>query len=115
MTAYRNDPQVAEWVAAQPERARWTPPATEWGLGEELQAAILDRLGELITAVVNVSGRVRKPVKPPARFARPVTAIEKAKARAGARIEQELDSLILAAHDTYAAEHGKEAPDAGRR
>lgn len=102
-------------MAAQPDRARWSPPPQEWDLGTELQAAIFDRLGELVTAVVNTSGRVRKPVHPPARFARPVTAIEKAKARAEARIELELDSLIRAAHDTYAAEHGKEASDAGTR
>jgi len=115
VSAYRDDPEVAEWVAAQPERARWSPPPQEWDLGTELQAAIFDRIGQLITAVVNTSGRVAKPVPAPPRFSRPVTAIEKAKARAEARIELELDSLIRAAHETYAAEHGKEGRDAHSR
>lgn len=112
VSAQRNDPQVAEWLAAQPERARWVPPPTEWTLGHELLAGIFDRLGEQTAVTANVSGRMRQPAQSPDRFPRPVTAIEKAKARAEARIERELADLITAAHASYAAEHGKEVQDA---
>lgn len=108
MSAQRNDPQVAEWIAAQPERARWSPPATEWSLGHELLAGILDAIGDQTAVTANVSGRLKKHAQPPSRFPRPVTAIEKAKARAEARIERELADLITAAHKAYAAEHQQE-------
>lgn len=112
MSAQRNDPEVAEWLAAQPERARWVPPPTEWSLAHELLAGILDRLGEQTAVTANVSGRLKRPAHSPDRFPRPVTAIEKAKARAEVRIERELADLITAAHASYAAEHGKGVPDA---
>lgn len=107
VAARRNDPEYAEWVASLPDEAKqsWAPSSSEWDLLCELTAAVYDRLGELITLTANVNrAKDASAQKPPPRFPRPVTEIDRARARAEARIEDELDNLIAAAHATWSAE-----------
>lgn len=107
--AIRDDPEVAERVASQPESpGRWRPDDADWDLGRELAAGIRDAIRDLTVLLHNVNAPKGKQVKAAERFPRPVTEIDRAKARAEARIERELDALIVAAHATYAAEHGGE-------
>ena len=107
VAAKRNDPEYAERVAAatsgEGRPLAWSPSPSEWNLLCELTAGVFDRLGDLITLTQNVHrGKDAAAQKPPDRFPRPVTEIERAKARAEAAIESELDELIAVAHRTYA-------------
>ena len=87
--AKRNDPEVALATAhALREarhgegRSRYRPPAVEWDTRAELDAAILDRLGEVVALLSDlpIAGNKRKG-KPPKRTPRPETAIERAERR----------------------------------
>lgn len=83
--AKRNDPEEALAVARvlrdhrATGKARYRPPAVEWDTTTELQAAVLDRLGEVVALLADmpIAGKKRK-AKPPKRTERPETAIERA-------------------------------------
>lgn len=104
----RNDPEYAEWIASQPETPgkKWRPPATEWSTTEDLLAAAVDRLGVVATLLgdMPMAQGLKRHSKPPASYPRPSTAIEQARARRNAQVENDLDDLIDAAHATYEAE-----------
>lgn len=84
--AKRNDPETALATARALRdarhgegRSRYRPPAVEWDARAELDAAILDRLGEVVALLSDlpIAGKKRKG-KPPKRTPRPETAIERA-------------------------------------
>lgn len=83
--AKRDDPEEALAVARVLRdhramgRGGYRPPAAEWNTATELQAAVLDRLGEVVALLADmpIAGKKRK-AKPPKRTARPETAIERA-------------------------------------
>lgn len=107
--ARRNDPELAEWVARNPQAAaqQWRPPPEEFDLHAELLALIADRVADHITVTVNTTPGVTRKQQPAPRFPRPVTEIDKARARADRQEELALDALVKRAQATYAAEHGK--------
>lgn len=89
MLARREDPERALIVARARREARSTesadryrPPAVEWDTPTELSAAILDRLGDVMTLLQDlpIAGKKRK-AKPPKRTPRPETAVERAEQR----------------------------------
>jgi hypothetical protein len=84
--AKRDDPEMALEVARAMRNARasgkgqrYRPPAAEWNTTAELTAAVVDRLGEVVTLLQDlpIAGKKRK-AKPPKPVARPESAIERA-------------------------------------
>lgn len=89
-----NDPEAAAELAAQPEPSRtWTPPVTDWDLHATLQAEMLDRLGELIGAVLATipvekgKSRPKFKAKP---FPRPRTAVDRARELATREVQLDI-------------------------
>jgi hypothetical protein len=83
--AVRNDPENALAVASAQREARaagtggkWHPPAEEWDLRTELEARLLDRLGEVVSLLADLPVAVKKRHKPPKPFPRPYSAVEEA-------------------------------------
>lgn len=85
-------------------RDKWSPSLTEWSLLEELLAGAVDRIGDLIVAVVNTSGP-KQPMQPPPRFPRPVTEIDKARERADKKALTDFEGLIAQAQQRWDDEH----------
>jgi hypothetical protein len=89
VVAQQDDDELA-LVAARMRRdnaqsaapVRYRPPATAWGIGEELWAKIFDRLGEIeaLLSDLPIAGKKRK-AKPPKRYPRPETAVDRAELR----------------------------------
>ena len=86
VVAKKNDPDVALDVArrlregkAEGKPLTWKPSAAEWSLTLEMQAALIDRLGEAVALLADlpIAGKRRRS-KPPKRVPRPETGIEKA-------------------------------------
>lgn len=91
VTAQANDDESA-LVAARRRRdslgqgnpLRYRPPAVQWDTHAVIQAAMLDRLGEIealleaLPVATDKKGKPRKRNKPPKPFARPETAVERA-------------------------------------
>lgn len=97
--AKRNDPETALATARalrearrSEGRSRYRPPAVEWDARAELDAAILDRLGEVVALLSDlpIAGNKRK-AKPPKRTPRPETAIERAERRLS---EEHVDEIV---------------------
>lgn len=89
--AQQNDPELAMTAARRRREAaksttggRWRPPAVDFDTAVEIQARILDRLGEVATLLeampvaTDKHGKPRKRSKPPKPFPRPETAVEQA-------------------------------------
>ncbi len=100
--ARKEDPEeirrVLEWNRQHPERATsGRPPAADWNLGTELQARILDRLGELLAVQAShplpKGTRAKKPPRP---FPRPATVQE--------RVELEFRAVNLASIEADVAQ-----------
>ncbi len=86
VTAKKEDPDVALEIAravreeiAAGRPSTWRPRAVDWSLYAELAEQILARLGEIeaLLADMPIAGRKRR-ARPPRRFPRPETAIERA-------------------------------------
>jgi hypothetical protein len=89
--AVRNDPdnalamaEVQREARAAGTEGRWQPPAEEWDLRTELDARLLDRLGEVVSLLADLPVAVKKRHKPPKPFPRPYSAIEEAEQRLAA-------------------------------
>jgi hypothetical protein len=94
--ALLNDPEFAEYVAAQPE-SDGPPPRPALSEYDPTRAAlddIFDRLGEVVAATYNAAGGKAKP--PPARL-RPVTEVDRARERLASRRHDDLVSEVRAA------------------
>lgn len=112
-TAQRNDPEIAERVAEEleiegAEGPKWAPRPEEWDLLHELLAANFDRVGDLIAAVINTTPGIQTKVKPPDRYPRPETEIDRARRRFIARTEDDLEDLIAQAHANWEAAQVRE-------
>jgi hypothetical protein len=98
-----SDPELAEFYASQPVPERSPRPAlSEWTPEVSVQTAILDRLGEVVAAVI--AGAGGKPPKVTA-SPRPRTAIEIGQAAARKARRQDLIAEVLEAQERYAATH----------
>lgn len=101
----RNDPDVAAMVAELlADDRKWSPAAADWSLHMELTAQLIDAAGVLATLLADLPTAVKKRSRPPRPVPRPITEVEKARRRAEARLESDLDALITAAHAEYEAE-----------
>ena len=83
--ATQNDPELAMEQARRQREARaagtggrWHPPAEEWDVRAELEARLLDRLGEAVALLGDMPTARKKRTKPPKPFARPRSAIDDA-------------------------------------
>jgi hypothetical protein len=97
-TAVRNDPDnaLAQAHAQREARAagtegKWRPPAEEWDIRAELDARLLDRLGEVVSLLADLPVAVKKRHKPPKSFPRPYSAIEEAEQQLAA---EHIDEII---------------------
>lgn len=100
----RNDPELAEQLADAPDTPvkEWRPRPAEWSLDAELMASQFDRLGEWLTQFANANRRAGSPpVKPPPRFPRPVTAVDKAKETARERRQNNVVDLVKEAQERH--------------
>jgi hypothetical protein len=84
-TAVRNDPEFAleqaRWqreARAAGTAGRWHPPAEQWDLRAELEARLLDRLGEAVALLGDMPMGTKKRSKPPKPFPRPKSAVDEA-------------------------------------
>jgi hypothetical protein len=106
--AVRNDPEFALEQARMQREARatgaggrWHPPAEEWDVRAELDARILDRLGEVVSLLGDMPVAVKKRHKPPKPFARPRSAIEDAEQLLA---EEHVADIIQDVEDSYVSE-----------
>lgn len=97
---------MAARSADEPDE-KWTPSPTEWGLLEELLAATVDRIADLIVATWNSTGP-KQPMQPVPRFPRPVTEMDRARERAEKQALGAFEALIEQAKTRWSAEHGGE-------
>jgi hypothetical protein len=103
-SAYReallNDPEFAEYVAAQPE-IDGPPPRPALSEYDPTRAAlddIFDRLGEVVAAVYIAAGGKAKP--PPARL-RPVTEVDRVRGRRERAAHDDLVAEVRAAQERW--------------
>lgn len=104
-SAYReamlNDPEIAEEIAAQPEVVG-PPPSPAWSSYTPERAALdnmIDRLGDLIVAVIATAGG-KPPTIPP--LVRPVTEVDRARLRREKKAHDDLVAEVKAAQERYA-------------
>lgn len=80
---------------------RWRPPAEEWDTRAELEARLLDRLGEALSVLGDMPTAVKKRSKPPKAFPRPWSAIEEAE---DALAQQHVEEIIQDVEDGYVSD-----------
>lgn len=101
--AQADDPEYAEWVAAQEEQPAGPPRLSEWTPERAELVDIKDRLAEVVAAVMwSASGKYREPRMSP----RPRTAIDVARARQRASKYDSLVADVMAAQERWEATHG---------
>lgn len=98
--AWSNDPEVADFLLDQPEPPPSRPqvPLSEYDTQTALLADVLDRLGDVIVAVVGSAGG-KPPKLPPA--PRPVTGVERARARRERLAHEALVDEVKAAQERW--------------
>lgn len=84
-----------------PAPPRWSPRVSEWGVQEELNATVIDRLGEVGTLIRNRGSKNR--VRPPRRYPRPETARDRVDQRRLEAYTASLDADYAAATARYEA------------
>jgi hypothetical protein len=99
--AQLGDPEYAAWVAGQPERSGPVPPRlSDWTPDVARLTDIYDRLGELVAAVIAASSKDGK-FRPPPPSPRPVTEVDRLKARARRSRHLALVDEVKAAQARY--------------
>jgi hypothetical protein len=85
VTARNNDPDNALAQAELQREARaagtlgkWHPPAEEWDTRTEIEARLLDRMGEVLAVLGDMPMATKRRSKPPKPFPRPYSAVEEA-------------------------------------
>lgn len=73
-----NDPEYAEWAAAQKPGPPTPPPLSEWSPEIARLADVVDRLGEVASILIGTASGKTPPSVTPVR--RPVTGIDKVRA-----------------------------------
>lgn len=106
--AVQNDPELALATARRRREARaagtggkWRPPAEEWDSRAELDARLLDRLGEAVAILSDLPTGVKKRRKPPKAFPRPYSAIEAAE---DALAQEHVEDIIADVEDSYVSD-----------
>lgn len=108
--ARKNDPETAAHVlelGALGRLPKWRPPATEFDLHAEIQARVLDRLGEAVALLSDlpIAGK-RREGRPPPQFPRPMSAVAEAERQAALAHYDEIVSDVEAAQERYRQLHG---------
>jgi hypothetical protein len=108
MIAVQNDPEYALAQAQRQREARkagsggrYRPPAEEWDTRTELEARLLDRLGEAVSLLTDLPTGVKKRGKPPKPFPRPLSAIEAAE---DALAEEHVEEIIQDVEGGYVSD-----------
>lgn len=116
IVAKKNDPELARDVARRLRDGKlagktsvWRPPAAEWTLTLELQASLIDRLGEALALLADmpIAGKKRR-AKPPKRVMRPETGIERAERQLAMEHYESIVADVALAQKRY-----RELRDAG--
>lgn len=103
MEAQLNDPDVAEWIAAQPEKPGSGRPALRDFTPEVASLYdVVDRLGEVVAAIIASAGGKPPAVTP---LPRPRTGIEKARARKARERHLSLVEEVKQAQERWAEQH----------
>lgn len=100
--AQMDDPELAEFLATQPDGPPGGPALSEWTPEVAALTAILDRLGEVVSAVIAAAGGKPGKLKP---SPRPRTAIDRGRAAARKARHESLVAEVMAAQERYAANH----------
>jgi hypothetical protein len=108
MIAVTSDPEYALEQARRQREARkvgtggrYRPPAEEWDTRAELEARLLDRLGEAVSLLGDMPTAVKRRGKPPKPFPRPFSAIEAAEE---ALAEEHMEEIIADVEDGYVSD-----------
>lgn len=114
ISARRNDPDLAEQLLdladALPDGHTlppWRPADAEWTQQDELLTKVFDRLGDVVALLADQPlPKGTKRHKPPAHHARPLRAVDVARARRRNRYLAELDDEVEAAKARWRAQQG---------
>lgn len=98
MAALLNDPEFADWVAAQPERAP-SESLAEWSTVREGLARVEDAINRLYSATVALHSSAPAPQMKAA--PRPMTAVEAAKHRRRETDHRALVARVLPNRDAH--------------
>lgn len=99
-----NDPEVAAQIAAQSSDGPPTPPA--WSEYTPERAAldnILDRLGDVVAAVIGAAGAKPPKIRP---ATRPITEVDRARLRREKQAHDDLVAEVKAAQERYQKARG---------
>lgn len=91
--ALLNHPEYARAIAeaaGEEVAAKWSPPISEWTTESAIHAAVFDRLGALLDAVSGALGDKGRSQE----FPRPVTEVDRIKARARQEAAEDLIALF---------------------
>lgn len=100
MQAQLDDPSVAEWILQQPEAGPYRPQVQEFTPEMAALYDIADRLGEVMAAVLVAGDRKAPKIRP---MPRPVTAVERARARKETERHLSLVDEVLEAQKRWEA------------
>lgn len=94
--AQRDDPMLSAEIAAElpEELPAWKPPLADWTVLHEIIQIGNDRLGEIAALLADMPTAVKQRHSPPARLARPMTALDRAIAEVQAQRDEEYDARI---------------------
>lgn len=90
--ALAQDDEIHEGHVTPPPGQPKSPPLTEFSPEVEVLTAAVDRLGEVINAVLAAAGGKPKPVRP---YPRPVTAVDRRRARERAEVQRDLERQLF--------------------
>lgn len=106
--AVQNDPELALERARRQREARasgtggrYRPPAEEWDARTELDARLLDRLGEAVALLSDMPTATKKRSKPPKQYPRPWSAVEEAEK---ALAEEHVEEIIADVESSYVSD-----------
>lgn len=91
--ALLNHPEYAQAIAdaaGEETATKWSPPISEWTTDTAIQAAVFDRLGQLVDVVVGALGSKSKSQP----FPRPVTEVDRIEIRARHEAAEDLIAMF---------------------
>ena len=90
--AMAQDEEVAEGLVDVPAGGPGSPPLTEFTPEVEAIVAVVDRLGDVVNTLIAANGGKPKPVRP---WPRPVTALDRVRARKRAEAMDVLERKLF--------------------